>query len=106
MEVTMIVTAFVLAATLSFFFKARRFVEVLSLLVSAFALVMSSVVAYKVGSSGVDYVPFSFVHIDAISAISMLVVSIVAFAVAVYAVPYFRKETEKAIIDYGHIRQY
>jgi hydrogenase-4 component F len=105
MELAVIVLGFAAAAALSFVVKSRRFIEALSIVVTSISSLASLLVAYKVGTSG-DYSPFSFVTVDALGAFVMLIVSIVSFFVALYAVPCFRKETAKKIVDYGHVRRY
>jgi len=105
MEILAIIIGFVVTGILSFVLRNRRLTEGLSLAVTAVGLVVSTLVAYRVSTSG-TYEPFSFISVDSLGALVMLLVSVVAFFVALYAVPYFRKETDKKIIDDRHVRQY
>ncbi len=100
-----IVLGFILAATVAFTVKKQQIIEVTSVGASTFALIVSSAIAYKVGTTGAVSIANTFT-VDALAALSVLIVATVAFFATIYAVPYFRKESAKKIIGPWRIREY
>jgi hydrogenase-4 component F len=101
-----ILISFAIAAAISFLKKTKRSMEMASLFASAVALIGSVAIAYQVGSTGVSYAPLPFIQIDSLGALVMMIVGIVGCATMCYAVPYFRKESEKQIISDRRIKKF
>ncbi len=106
MEIFFIVTLLIVISLLSILIKKRTFVEIISLSGSLIVLYLSFLIALKVSNTGSDYVLFNFFSINSLSAIIIMIVSLICFGVNIYSIPYFRKETDKNIIGFSRVRQY
>ncbi|HEY5667787.1 MAG TPA: proton-conducting transporter membrane subunit [Candidatus Saccharimonadales bacterium] len=100
-----IVISFIIAALVPVLFKNRRTIASTSLAASFVSLAASVLIARRVAATG-SYSPSVLFTIDALAAVVMLVVSVVAFMTAVYSVSYFNKEMSKKIIGLSRVRQY
>lgn len=105
MEILFIFASFLIAVIIALLLKHRRVIEVVSVIASFIGLIGSFLVAFKVASLD-DYSPFTFVTVDALGAILMLVVSCVGLLTAIYSISYLRRETEKEVIGLTRVRQY
>ena len=92
------ILGFVVAALVGFVFKRNMVRETLSVLASSIALVGVITVALKVAAEG-HYAPFSFVAVDSLGAIIMLIIGTVGLAATIYSVAYLRHELKKKVID-------
>ncbi|MEK7594925.1 MAG: proton-conducting transporter membrane subunit [Patescibacteria group bacterium] len=105
MTLFIIVLGFVTAAVVSSLTSSRRVIEGAAIAASVFALGASSAIAYAVGTSGA-YKPLAFLSVDALGAIVMLLISVVASSTSIYAVPFLRKEMDKKVIGLSRFKQY
>ena len=93
------------ASLLSMVFKNRVVGAAASVMAHGLGLIGAVVLCLKVASGG-DYIPSEFTLVDPLSALTVLVISIVGLAASVYAVPYLNREVAKGIIGPTRFRQY
>lgn len=105
MEILLILTAFIVAALISFLFKRKSVIELSSVIASVIAFSESIILALKVSSSG-TYSPLVFFSIDSLGAIVMLIIGFISLTVTVYSIQYLRQETAKNIIGFTRVKQY
>jgi len=105
MELLTIIIVFVVATIISSLVKSRSVIEGLAVIATGFSLLLASHIAYTVSVSG-PYASWSFFQIDALSAIVLLIIGSISFAVTVYSVAYLRQETKKGIVGFTRVKQY
>lgn len=105
MELILIFAAYFIATLIALLIRRRGVIEWVSVIASLIALAVSFVVAIKVAALGTLTV-FSVFTVDSLSAIVMLIIATVGFAVSAYSVQYLRCETTKEIIGFHRVRQY
>jgi len=105
MQLLAIIIMFVVATIISSLVKNRQVIEGLAVTATGFSLLLASHLAYTVSVSG-PYAPWSFFQIDALSAIVLLIIGSISFAVTVYSVAYLRQETKKGIVGFTRVKQY
>lgn len=105
MVVIVLIAGFIIAALVSAIVGQRRIIEIASLGASTIALVAACILAYQVGTVGEYNVAGVFI-VDALAALITLIVAVVGFFATLYAIPYFRRESQKKIIGSWRVRQY
>jgi len=106
MEIFFIVTLLVCISLITILLKKRIVIEVISLLGSLVVLFLSFAIALKVSDVGTNYVLFNFFSINSLSAIIIMIISLIGLGANMYSIPFFRKETEKNIIGFSRVKQY
>ncbi|MCX5711122.1 MAG: hydrogenase 4 subunit F [Candidatus Omnitrophica bacterium] len=72
-----------------------------------FAVLCASVILFKeIVSAGHIRAFFDFIYLDLLSAVFILVISVIAFAAAIYSIGYIRKDVEQRIISERKARFY
>jgi len=102
LELILILISFSIATLLCLVCKNRRIIEVSSLIASGVALLGSIIISLQVARFGA-YAPFSFLSVDALGAVVMLIIAFVGVAATVYSVEYLRQETAKNIIGFSGV---
>lgn len=105
MEFIFIFTFFIFAIVSSILFKNRKSIELVSIIASINAFFWSFVIALKVARLEV-YSPYTFLSVDSLGTIIMLIVATVALAATAYSVIYLRIEMQKNIIGFSRVKQY
>ena len=105
MELIIIISSLSLAALIAVLVKHRGVIEFVSIVAMVIVFVESIVVAIRVATSG-DYAPFTFLFIDALGSLLILIIACVGLAAVVYSVPYLRRETATTIIGFTRVKQY
>lgn len=105
MELTIIFLSLGIATLIPLLSKKQIFSEGISLLASLLAFIASLFLAFRVSESG-TYAPNSFLSVDALGALILLIVATVALATTGYSIRYFREEVKKKIIGPTRVRQY
>jgi hydrogenase-4 component F len=105
MELLLIIAAFLLASLIGAAQKNRKITEFATLIACGIAVAVSIMTALKVSDSG-TYSPFSFLSVDSIGAILMLIISCVGFFTAIYSIQSLREETNQKILGLARVRQY
>lgn len=104
MELIVIFSAFLVAA-LAGVCKRKAVIEGLSVAAALAAFAATVKVAWRVAHHG-TYSPYSFLSVDALGALVMLIIACVGLAATVYSVAYFRRELASKAIGLTRFRQY
>jgi hydrogenase-4 component F len=105
MELVFIFSSLLFAAAACLVARKRVIIELISVFASIVAFISSLFVAFRVAMTG-TYTPYSFLAIDALGAIMVLIISLVGLAAMVYSVFYLREETAKKIVSFTQVKLY
>jgi len=94
MTIFLIMGTFVVASCISYLANNRRITEVVSVMASIIAFVLSLYIAQEVALRGI-YEPSAFFRIDALSGIVLMLVTLVGLASSFFSVFYLRDEIKK-----------
>ncbi len=106
MPLILIIFSPLVAAVFSFFVKKKTsFLEIATAAVSSLELIAAIVIAYEVYKSG-SYTLSSYLAVDALGALLLMIVAVVGFAASIYSIGYLREEVKKGIIGFSRVKQY
>ncbi|WP_104178481.1 proton-conducting transporter membrane subunit [Cryobacterium sp. Y50] len=105
MIIYIVVGGLLTASLLSLLFKNRVVGAAASIIAHGLGLIGAVALCLRVASDG-DYIPSLFTLVDPLSALTVLIISIVGLAASVYAAPYLDREVSKGIIGPKRFRQY
>jgi len=105
MEIIIIFISLIIVSAICFFIKYRGTIEVCSILSSGVALVGSIIVAIKVAEIG-SYTRYGIFYVDALGAITMLIIGLIGFVTTIYSIQYLHQETTKNIIGFHRVKQF
>ncbi|MFA5861695.1 MAG: hydrogenase 4 subunit F [Candidatus Thermoplasmatota archaeon] len=86
--------------------KSQRFQEMANLVGASVTLVLGAIVTYAVVTTGPQSAAGSFLYADALSALLILVVSLIGFACAMYSIGYMRHEVHEDHFPAARLRLY
>ncbi len=105
MELTIIFSIVAVAVIICLVARRRSLIEIASITGSVLIFFIAVAVAMRVASAGI-YAPNLFFAVDALGALTMLIIAAVGVAVTIYSVAYLRAETKKQIIGFRRVKQY
>lgn len=105
MPLVFLIAAPVIFLVVSFLIKERKHLEILSFVVSAAESSAAFWAIARVLSSSAPYAS-RFFYIDSLSALLMLIISVIGFLVNWYSLGYLREEVAKGIIGFRRVRQF
>lgn len=85
--------------------RHRKRMSIITLIASIIALIGTIDIAQKVASSG-SYGPYSFIYVDSLSAIVMMLIAVIGFFTTAYSFPYLGRERRKGLIGNTRIKKY
>lgn len=105
MALWFIFITFLAAAGINLLTANRRVIEYVSVAAAVTAVMVSSRIAFGVADGG-PYTPSALFCINPLDAIILLIIAGIGFAMVLYAIPYFRRETEKGIVGFRRVKQF
>ena len=106
MQIFLILGIPVLLLTLALFMRKQRVFGIINCIGYLMVLFASASLFKGIIPSGSVRAFFSFIYIDFLSAFFIFIISVVAFAVALYSVGYIRKDVEQGVISEKKARVY
>lgn len=105
MAISIILISLFISALICLVVKRRGVIEVVTVLATLVAFVLSLKIALGVAING-SYTPNLLFSVDALGAIVMMIIALVGLAAVAYSVAYLRAETAKQILGFKRVRQY